>query len=241
MRLLLINPNTTAAITEKVAGHARRLAGPAVEVQAATGRFGAAYIASRAAAAIAAHAALDAFAEHGDGADVVLLACFGDPGLLALREISAVPVVGMAEASCYEAARLGAPFSIVTGGERWSAMLTEFVGALGLSARLASIRTVEATGATIAQDPEGAMATLGEACRSCAVQDGARSVILGGAGLVGLADRLAPHVPVPVICSLQAAVAACLATALAERAATVALPPVASTGLLPALAARLHD
>jgi Asp/Glu/hydantoin racemase len=207
---------------------------------AATGRFGATYIASRAAAAIAAHAALDAFAEHGDGADVVLLACFGDPGLLALREISTAPVVGMAEASCHEAAGLGARFSIVTGGERWSAMLTEFVQTLGLSARLASVRTVAATGAAIAEDPDGALAVLGEACRSCAVQDGAASVVLGGAGLVGLADRLAPLVPVPVICSLKAAVAACLATEVGSR--TSSRPPsspVSSTGLSPALAARL--
>ena len=60
MRILLINPNTTEAVTEQAAAHVRRLI-PA-EIVPATGRFGARYISSRAAAAIAGHAALDALA-----------------------------------------------------------------------------------------------------------------------------------------------------------------------------------
>lgn len=244
MRLLLINPNTTAAVTALMADQARRLAGPDVEIRSVTGRFGAAYIASRAAAAVAGHAALDALAEHVEGCDVVLLACFGDPGLLALRELSPVPVIGMAEASCHLAAQTGARFSIVTGGERWGAMLTEFVAALGLASRLASIRTVAATGARIAADPDGALPALAEACRLCVSQDGAEAVILGGAGLVGLAERLAPDVQAPVICSLAAGVTASLAVArlgLAKPTAGsfAATPQVASTGLSPALTRRL--
>src|SRR5436190_11396013 len=105
-----------------------------------TGRFGAAYISSRAAAAIAAHAALDALAEHAHDCDAVYLACFGDPGLAALKEVSPVPVVGMAEASCIEAARAGRRFGIVTGGALWKPMLEEFVATLGLSQQLAGIR-----------------------------------------------------------------------------------------------------
>ncbi|TXN10683.1 Asp/Glu racemase, partial [Methylobacterium sp. WL122] len=98
MRILVINPNTTEAVTERVVEHVRRIA-PSATIVPATGRFGARYIASRASAAIAAHAALDAYAAFGAECDAVYLACFGDPGLLALREIAPVPVVGMAEAA----------------------------------------------------------------------------------------------------------------------------------------------
>ena len=92
MRILLINPNTSAHVTDLVAGHVRTQLDGRAELRAVTGRFGARYIASRAAAAIAGHAALDALAEHGADCDAVYLACFGDPGLLALRELSRVPV-----------------------------------------------------------------------------------------------------------------------------------------------------
>ena len=139
LSILLINPNTTESVTALVTGHARAIAGKAATFVPVTGRFGARYISTRASAAIAAHAALDALAQHVGGCDAVYLACFGDPGLAALREISPVPVIGMAEASCLEACNRGRRFAIVTGGALWSPMLTEFVAWLGLSDRLAAI------------------------------------------------------------------------------------------------------
>jgi allantoin racemase len=223
MRILLINPNTTSEITELVAGHARTAAGEDVEIVPATARFGARYISTRAAAAIAAHAALDAFAEHGEGCDAVYLACFGDPGLLALKEVSPVPVVGMAEASCHLACRLGRRFSIVTGGARWKPMLEEFVAAQGLFERLAGIRAVAPTGGEIARDPEAALSLLAEACRRCAEEDGADVVILGGAALAGLAAKLSSSVPVPLICSVEAGARAAIILAKQGRAARRAM------------------
>jgi allantoin racemase len=240
MRILLINPNTTPEITEMVAGHARAIAGGGVEIVSATGRFGARYISTRAAAAIAAHAALDAFAEHGEGCDAVYLACFGDPGLLALKEVSPAPVVGMAEASCHLACMLGRHFSIVTGGARWKPMLEEFVAAQGLSERLAGVRAVAPTGGEIASDPEGALAVLAEACRRCAEEDGADVVILGGAGLVGMAGRLASSVPVPLICSVEAGTRAAIALAQLGIAAAAPLGPTPTLGLGEALARLLE-
>src|SRR5262250_2994123 len=152
MRLLFINPNTSADLTEQGARVARKAARPETEIVPATGRFGARYIATRAAAAIAGHAALDALAEHVADCDIVYLACFGDPGLAALKEVSPVPVVGMAEASIETACRLGRRFAIVTAGAAWAPMLKELVMGLGLSDRLAGIRTVEQSGDEIARD-----------------------------------------------------------------------------------------
>jgi Asp/Glu/hydantoin racemase len=231
MRILLINPNTTAAMTERMVAEARRRAPAGVTFVGATGRFGARYIASRAAAAIAGHAALDAFAEHGGDCQAVLLACFGDPGLDALKEIAGVPVLGLAEASCAAALRFGGRFSIVTGGERWKPMLTEFVAAHGWSARLASVRTVAPTGAAIAANPEGALSALAGACRDCVERDGAAAVVLGGAGLVGLAERLAPAIGVPILCSVATGIDAILAAARADARSSAETPPVETVGL----------
>ena len=105
LRLLVINPNTTASITDLALRYVRAAVGEGVELVGTTGRFGCAYISSEACYAVAAHAALDCYAEHGEGCDGVLLACFGDPGLFALREVSKVPVTGLAEASMLAASR----------------------------------------------------------------------------------------------------------------------------------------
>lgn len=244
MRLLLINPNTSPDITAKVEVAARRAAAPGTTIATATGRFGARYITTRAAAAIAAHAALDAYAEHGAEADAIVLACFGDPGLQGLKELARQPVVGMAEAACLSAVALGRRFSIVTGGERWGPMLEEFVAAIGLGERLAGVETVAPSGADIARDPDAALALLADACCRTVDVMGADAVILGGAGLAGLADRIAARVPVPLVDGVTAAVRMAEAmAALGVRKASVGsfapTTPVETVGLGTALAARM--
>lgn len=230
-RVLVINPNTTASITELVARHVASTLGPAFELVPATGRFGCAYIASEACFAIGAHAALDCFARSGAGCDGVLLACFGDPGLFALRELSRVPVVGLAEASMQEAAATAGRFAIVTGGARWKPMLERFAAEIGLAGALASVRTVAPSGAQIAADPDAALAMLAESCRAAAAEDGAGAVILGGAGLAGLAARIRDRVPVPVLDSVIAG-AYRIAAALRKPPPTpVPADPVPTTGI----------
>jgi Asp/Glu/hydantoin racemase len=239
VRILLINPNTTESVTTLVTKHVTAIAGDAATFMPVTGRFGARYISTRASAAIAGHAALDAFAMHGSGCDAVYLACFGDPGLLALREIADVPVVGMAEASCIEAAKRGR-FAIVTGGALWRSMLTEFVGSIGLADKLAVVRTIAPTGGEIARDPDAALAALAAACTACARDDGAEIVILGGAALAGLAAQIQPAVAVPVLCSVETGTRAAIAAAATHRER--APPPALETvGLGPELAKLLQQ
>ena len=238
MRILLINPNTTDSVTALVAQHVTGVAGDAATFVPVTGRFGARYISTRASAAIAGHAALDAYAAHGAGCNAVYLACFGDPGLVALREVADIPVVGMAEASCLAAAKLGR-FAIVTGGALWGPMLTEFVASIGLADKLAGVRTIAPTGGEIATNPDAALASLAKACTACATEDGAEVVILGGAALAGLAERIQPDVPIPVLCSVATGTHAVIAAAKEQK--EVALPPALdSIGLSAELATLLQ-
>jgi Asp/Glu/hydantoin racemase len=141
----------------------------------------------------------------------------------------------MAEASVEAACRLGRRFAIVTGGAAWAPMLNELVTGLGRSDRLAAIRTIEQSGDEIARDPGAVLDRLVEACNACANQDGASSVILGGAGLAGLAARVQGSVPVPVICSVEAGARAALAARDQGRRAR-ARSTVDSVGLSTALA-----
>ena len=212
-RLLLINPNTSQATTERL----RRALQPAlpnhVSLECCTARVGASYIACEASHAVAAYAVLDAWAEQRVSApesiDGVLIGCFGDPGLFALRECCACPVTGLAEAAFIEAAPHG-PFAVVTGGERWKPMLARLALALGFNDRLQSIETVAPTGAEMMARPELALEHLGRACANAA-QAGARSIIVGGAGLAGFAQTLQAGFEVPLIDSVQAGLKVLLA------------------------------
>ncbi len=196
-RILIINPNTTQSVTDRVLVACRQ-AHPQLRWSDMTARFGAPYVASEASYAVAAHAVLDAFGLADPGAhDAVLIACFGDPGLLALREIAAVPVVGLAQASFEAAARRG-PFAVVTGGKAWGPILERFARMHQLDACLVGVHTVDLTGAQIAAEPERALDDLCGACER-GLHAGATSVVLGGAALAGLAARLQPRLPIPLL------------------------------------------
>ena len=195
-RCLVINPNTSGAVTDRVVAACRQ-AQPGVRWEGATARFGAAYIADEVAYAKAAHAALDAYEAFHSGQDAVLLACFGDPGLLALRELARRPVLGLAQSS-FEAAAQRGPFAVVTGGHAWAPMLSRFARLHGLDAKLVGIHTIDWTGAQIAADPDGALDALVAAAQK-GIAAGAQFILLGGAALAGLALSLQPRLSIPVL------------------------------------------
>jgi Asp/Glu/hydantoin racemase len=205
-RYLLINPNTNSLTTQRLQDVLQPLVPPGVQLLVQTARFGAPYIACEASHAVAAHACLDVWTTHRGTPEQplngVLIGCFGDPGLFALREVSACPVTGLAEASFIQAAAHG-PFAIVTGGERWKPMLQRLANGLGYGALLRHIETVAPTGAALQADPEMALQCLGQACQNAA-QTGVSSIILGGAGLAGYARLLQDHCKLPLIDSAQA-------------------------------------
>jgi len=205
-RLLVINPNTTESVSALLRRHVQGECGAGVQVDVLTARFGAPYISCEASYAVAAHAVLDAWGlacAQGPRPDAVLIGCFGDPGLLALQQGAGVPVSGLAQAAFDAAARRGR-FAVVTGGARWAPMLERLANALGMGENLAGIHTVAPSGAQLAADPQGARALLAEACRHAAAQWQVDAVILGGAGLAGMAADIAASVPVPLIDSVLA-------------------------------------
>jgi Asp/Glu/hydantoin racemase len=205
-RFLLINPNTNAMTTQRLQDTLQPQLPGGVGLDIRTASFGSHYIACEASHAVAAHACLQAWAEyrkeHTGPLDGVLIGCFGDPGLFALREASGCPVTGLAEASFVLAAQRG-PFAIVTGGERWKPMLVRLAQNLGFGHLLRHIETVAPSGAQLQADPDMAMRCLSEACTKAAAS-GAAGVILGGAGLAGYAQGLRAHCPVPLIDSAEA-------------------------------------
>ncbi len=211
IRVLVINGNTSRVITGRLQRHARRVASPSTTILATTAPFGAAYIHSRAEAAVAAHAILVGIAQvaHAEPRqiDAVVIGCFGEPGLLAARELFSFPVVGLAEASMVAACQLGRRYAILTGGTRWPDMLQELAMTLGLHTRCAGIVALPQSGLELARKPartvrQALVARARDALRATL----ADVLILGGAGLTGFAGPLQAHLGVPVVEPLTAAI-----------------------------------
>ncbi len=206
IKYLLINPNTNGLTTQRLQDVLLPQLPDNVSLTVTTAAFGATYIACEASHAVAAHACIQAWAEHiqanKEPLDGVLIGCFGDPGLFALREMSGCPVTGLAEASFIQAAAL-VPFSIVTGGERWKPMLHRLANSLGFQNELRHIETVAPSGAELQANPEMAIECLKTACQNAAL-NGVKSIILGGAGLAGYAAKIQSMVDLPIIDSASA-------------------------------------
>jgi Asp/Glu/hydantoin racemase len=241
MRILLLNGNTDDTITALIAKRAQealpRLGLPACSLVPATAPFGARYIATRAAVAIAGHAVLAGLAEHigadnAQGFDAAIIACFGEPAIEAARELLPIPVMGMAEASITLALEKAPRIALLTGGAAWVPMLEEFALIRGHGPDRVQVRSVPPTGDMIAREPEKALGLIAEEARQ-AVAEGAGVVVLGGAGLVGLAPKLGALLPVPVLDSLDCA----LIMACRAKQAPARVTQAPQTGLAPQLAA----
>lgn len=205
MKLLVINPNTTEAMTRTVVEQVGLLAGQGVELRGVTAAFGSEVIATPASFATGADAALAAWRSHQGWPDAVLLACFGDPGLATLRAEAAVPVAGMAEAAMREAIALGQPYAILTAGAQWPGMLREVARQYGADALLKEVIALETTGLAVSRDPAAFLGGL-QGALDRLWQAGIQTAILGGAGFAGLRGRL--HYPGELIDGLEAAVRA---------------------------------
>lgn len=243
-RILVLNPNTSVAVTDKLAVVARAAAAPGTIITAVTAGRGVPYIATRAEAAIGGALVLEMLAERVGTFDAAIVAAFGDPGLGGAREMMGVPVIGLAEAAMLSACMLGRRFSIVSFARALGPWYRECVEAHGLAGRLASIRLLEGEFASIADVGTEKADLLVALANRAVVEDEADIVVLAGAPLAGLAASVKDRIAVPVIEGIAAAVKqAELLVALDVRkavAGTYRRPdPKPSHGLPPALEALL--
>ena len=242
MRILLINPNTTTEVTELLHAAGSRVASAGTELVAMTAGRGVPYIATRAEAQIGGAIALEMLAEAGDGFDAAIIAAFGDPGLFAARELFSFPVVGLAEAAMLTACMVGQRFSIVTFSPTLAPWYNECVAMHWLEARCAGIRVLDESFQSISNVQAEKEEALVRLANVAVEQDHADVVILSGAPLAGLADKVRDRIPVPVIDPIAAAVrqAETLAVLKPRKAieGTFRRPgPKPTTGLPGALAA----
>lgn len=231
MRLLVINSNTTDSVTARIAAAACGAARAGTVVEAVSAPFGLPLIVSRADWLVAGPATLAALADRRGSYDAAIIACFGDPGLDAAKELAGVPVIGISEAAFHAACMLGRRFGIVSFTAALRPMFEDVLAHHGLAARCAGFRM----GPAFAGDPglvaEQRAALLVDLCRQSVEQDGAEAVILAGGPLAGLAPAIASQVPVPLVDGTVAAVRLAEAlVGLAPPHAAAAPRPRALTG-----------
>lgn len=199
MRILVINPNTTQAMTDDIGRMARKYARPDTEIVAISPPYGPRSIEGHFEDYIAAAATVEEVAKNRDAYDAFIIACYGDPGLYACREVTDKPVIGIAEASIRMSAFVAHNYSIISVLPRVKPLLLDLVRAVGMESRCASVRCTNLTVLEIEENPERAVVELIEESKKAVAEDGAESILLGCAGMGPLDERIQAAVGVPVL------------------------------------------
>ncbi|HEV3033440.1 MAG TPA: aspartate/glutamate racemase family protein [Solirubrobacteraceae bacterium] len=250
MRILVVNPNTSARMTLDIARAARQGAQPDTEILCLNPEHGPDTIEGYADEAIAAYHTVDLLAGERSGYDGYVIACFGDPAVAACRELVAAPVVGIAEASFHMACAIAHRWSVLTLLPRLKPVLEDLLLRYGVERRCASVRAVTLGVAAAAEDYERTAELLLPEARRAIAEDGAETILLGCAGLGPVAAPLSGALGVPVLdgvsCAVglvEALVARGLSTSKANAYAAPERGPLvgASTNLQAAYAAGSED
>ena len=244
MRILLINPNTTPEFTAKIHSIAKQSASPGTEIVTLQPASGPRSIESVYDELLSAQGTLELVIAELDHYEAIGIACYSDhPVIQALREITFIPVLGIAEASMYMACMIGRQFSVVTTNIEWIPLLWDAVRRYGLDARCSSVRAIDLPVLALHSGDEEKIYQMiyHEAFQAINV-DGAEVICLGCAGMAGLDKRLEKALGIPVldgvVCAVKLleAVVGCGLTTSKQR--TYAQPSVKELVDLPKLFSR---
>jgi allantoin racemase len=200
MRIKIINPNTTRSMTEKIGACARSVARTGTQIIAVNPSMGPASIESHYDEALAVPGLLQEIAGgERDGIDGYVIACFGDPGLKAARELARGPVVGIAEAAMHLASLVGSSFSVVTTLGRTMGQAWHLAEAYGMKRFCANVRACEIPVLELEAPGSRARDRIIEECRRALDEDGSDTIVLGCAGMADLCEHIGQVLGVPVI------------------------------------------
>ena len=211
MKLLLVNPNTCSAMTDGMAAAARAVAAPGTVVVGRQPSFGPVSIESHfdevfGAAGVAEQVRLAQREGAGESFDAVVIACFGDPGLDAARELTAAPVLGIAEAAFHAASFVATGFSVVTTLTRTCVIAERLVHRYGFERTCRGIHGTDIPVLALEACGEDTLAQIEAAARSALKHDRSGAIVLGCGGMATLCRTLQQRLGVPVIDGVGAAV-----------------------------------
>ncbi|MFK8328421.1 aspartate/glutamate racemase family protein [Pseudomonas sp. BJa5] len=207
MRILVVNVNTTASITEAIARQARSVASPGTEIVGLTPRFGAESVEGNFESYLAAIAVMERVLSYDQPYDAVIQAGYGEHGREGLQELLNVPVVDITEAAASVAMLLGHRYSVVTTLDRTVPLIEDRLKLAGLDSRCASVRASGMAVLELEEEPERAIESVVREAEEAVRVDKAEVICLGCGGMAGLDERIQARTGVPVVDGVTAAVA----------------------------------
>ncbi len=240
MRILVVNPNTTASMTRTIGQAAEAAASPGTVIAAVNPDFGPASIEGYYDEALSIPGLLAEIRKAPD-ADAYVIACFDDTGLDAARCLAAAPVIGIGEAAFHLASLVGGQFSVVTTLSRSVPAIEHNLARYGLASRCARVRASDVPVLDLEIPGSDARARISAEIGQAIAQDRAEAIVLGCAGMADLAADLAREHGVPVVDGVGAAVKLAeslvsLGLKTSKRGAYAAPRPKTYTGLFRAFA-----
>lgn len=209
MHIRIINPNTTSSMTRTMATAAEKVAAPGTRITATQPAHGPVSIESHFDEAISAVGVAEevlAGEQGNDPVDAYVVACFGDPGLLAARELTRAPVLGIAEAAFHVATMISTRFSIVTTLGRTGIIAEHLLESYGFRHHCRRVRAAEIPVLDLEDNADLAVQRLVEECRRARDQDNIGAIVLGCGGMADLTDYLSEAVGLPIVEGVTAAV-----------------------------------
>lgn len=222
MRILLVNPNSTAAMTGQIARAAREVVRPTTRIVATNPTDTPPSIQGYLDVANCLPGLIAEVRRHPD-CDAVVVGCFDDTGVEALRCITSAPVIGIGEAAYHAASMIAPKFSVVTTLSRSISGLEANLLRYGLDRRCASIRASDVPVLELERGDEKTISKLHRQIAAAIEQDGAEAIVLGCAGMTDLMASFSDEFGIPVVdgvtCAVtmaEALVACCLGTSKAR-------------------------
>ncbi|MBT0726660.1 Asp/Glu racemase [Rosenbergiella australiborealis] len=206
-RIQLINPNTSQAMTDTMAITARHIAGDRLDIDAVCPHQGVPSIEGHFDEAVATLGILQQIrAGEARGVQGHIIACFGDPGLLAARELAKGPVIGIAEAAMHVATLVATRFSIVTTLPRTVIIARHLLHRYGFYEQCAAIHAIDLPVLSLEDGSGTAQQKVRDYCLKAKQEDNVGAIILGCGGMADLAAELSETLEIPVIDGVSAAV-----------------------------------
>lgn len=206
MRILVVNVNTTASMTDSIGQTARSVAAPGTEIVPLTPLFGADSVEGNYESYLAAVAVMETVRRYAEPYDAVIQAGYGEHGREGLQELLDVPVVDITEAAASTAQFLGYRYSVVTTLDRAVPLIEDRLKLAGLYERCASVRASGIAVLDLDNDPAAALEAIVSEAERAVTDDRAEVICLGCGGMAGLTEQVTARTGVPVVDGVTAAV-----------------------------------
>ena len=207
MRILLVNPNSTASMTEKAGACAVRFAAAGTEIRAVNPVDAPVSIEGYHDEAMCLRGMLGEIRRgEAEGYQGFVIACFDDTGLGAAREVATGPVLGICEAGMHAASMLANRFSVVTTLPRSIPIIEDLALLYGMDRKCRKVRAADVPVLALEDETSGAREKVLAEIRRAVAEDGSEAILLGCAGMADLAAWLSAEAGIPVIDGVVSAV-----------------------------------